>query len=80
MDYRRIVEYIVDSYEKGELVSVLDASRKFDCSVSSIRKYIAKLKNSCCEDDILLYNKYIIVSGANQEKGRVCGGKNGKTF
>ena len=78
MDYRKIVEYIVDSFNQGQLVSVIDASLKFDCSVSSIRKCIAKLKSSNNPDDINLYNKYLYVSRVNQEKGRVTGGKNGK--
>ena len=78
MDYRKIVEYIVDSFNQGQLVSVVDVSLKFDCSVSSIRKYIAKLKSSNNPDDINLYNKYLYVSRVNQEKGRVIGGKNGK--
>lgn len=78
MDYRKIVEYIVDSFNQGQLVSVVDVSLKFDCSVSSIRKCIAKLKSSNNPDDINLYNKYLYVSRFNQEKGRVMGGKNGK--
>lgn len=78
MDYRKIVEYIVDSCENGDFVNVIQASKKFDCSVSSIRKCIAKLKSSNNPDDINLYNKYFYVSRVNQEKGRVMGGKNGK--
>jgi hypothetical protein len=80
MDYRRIVEYIVDSYKNGELVTVLDASHKFDCSVSSIRKYIAKLKNSVDKNDLRLYNNYLVVANMNQLKGQVLGGKKGKRF
>lgn len=78
MDYRRVVEYIVESYRKGRLVTVLDASHKFDCSVSSIRKYIAKLKKSDDEKDIILYNSYLEVSNINKLNGHILGGKNGK--
>jgi hypothetical protein len=78
MDYRKVVEYIVESYRKGRLVTVLDASHKFDCSVSSIRKYIAKLKKSDDEKDIILYNSYLEVSNINKLNGHILGGKNGK--
>lgn len=78
MDYRKVVEYIVESYREGRLVTVLDASHKFDCSVSSIRKYIAKLKKSDDEKDIILYNSYLEVSNINKLNGHILGGKNGK--
>ena len=78
MNYRKIVEYIVDSCENGDFVNVIQASKKFDCSVSSIRKCIAKLKSSNNPDDINLYNKYLYVSCVNQKNGRIIGGKNGK--
>ncbi|MGM9849622.1 MAG: hypothetical protein ACI31V_01835 [Bacilli bacterium] len=78
MDYRKVVEYIVDSYREGRLVTVLDASHKFDCSVSSIRKYIARLKGSIDENDKKLYNSYLVIAGINQLNGQVLGGKKGK--
>jgi len=78
MDYRKVVEYIVESYREGRLVTVLDASHKVDCSVSSIRKYIAKLKKSDDEKDIILYNSYLEVSNINKLNGHILGGKNGK--
>lgn len=78
MDYRKVVEYIVDSYENGKLVTALEASIKFDCSVSSIRKYVAKLKASTDIDDKKLYNSYLAASSMSRLKGQVLGGKNGK--
>ena len=78
MDYREIVEYIIDSYNEGRLVTALEACHKFDCSVSSLRKYIAKLKKSDDEKDIILYNSYLQVSNINRLNGRIFGGKNGK--
>ena len=78
MDYRKVVEYIVDSYREGRLVTVLDASHKFDCSVSSIRKYIAKLKVSTDPADKKLYDSYLVVSSMARLKGQILGGKNGK--
>ena len=78
MDYRKVVEYIVESYRKGRLVTVLDASHKFDCSVSSIRKYIAKLKVSTNPADKKLYDSYLVVSSMTRLKGQILGGKNGK--
>ena len=78
MDYRKVVEYIVDSYREGRLVTVLDASHKFDCSVSSIRKYIAKLKVSTNPADKKLYDSYLVVSSMTRLKGQILGGKNGK--
>lgn len=78
MDYRKIIEYIINSCEAGQLVTVVDASHKFDCSVSSIRKYIAKLKKSSDESDKVLYNSYLEVSNMNRLRGQILGGKNGK--
>ena len=78
MDYRKIVEYIVDSYMDGKLVTALEACKKFDCSVSSLRKYIAKLKKSDDKDDIILYNRYLEVSNINRLNGHILGGKKGK--
>jgi len=78
MDYRKVVEYIVESYKEGRLVTVLEASLKFDCSVSSIRKYITKLKKSGDKNDIILYNSYLEVSNMNKLNGRILGGKSGK--
>lgn len=78
MDYRKVVEYIVDSYREGRLVTVLDASHKFDCSVSSIRKYIAKLKVSTNPADKKLYDSYLVVSSMTRLRGQILGGKNGK--
>lgn len=78
MDYRKVVEYIVDSYENGELVNVIEASRKFDCSVSSIRKCIARLKNSNDENEKRLYSSYLEVAKMNQLNGRGLGGTLGK--
>lgn len=78
LDYRKIVEYIVNCYKSGEYVTVMDASIKFDCSVSSIRKYIARLKKSEDIGDINLYNDYLEVANMNRLKGQVIGGKNGK--
>lgn len=78
MDCRKVVEYIVDSCESGKTVTALDASIKFDCSVSSIRKYVAKLKNSTDTDDKKLYNSYLTASSISRLKGQVLGGRNGK--
>jgi hypothetical protein len=78
MDFRKVIEYIVESYNDGKLVTVLDASTKFNCSVSSIRKYIAKLKKSDLECDIELYNNYLKVANINRLRGKVIGGRKGK--
>lgn len=78
MDYRKVVEYIVDSYREGRLVTVLDASHKFDCSISSIRKYIAKLKVSTDPADKKLYDSYLVVSSMARLRGQILGGKKGK--
>ena len=78
MDYRKIVEYIVDSYKDGKLITALEACKEFDCSVSSLRKYIAKLKKSNDKNDIILYNRYLEVSNINRLNGHILGGKNGK--
>lgn len=78
MDYRKVVEYIVESYESGKLVTALEASIKFDCSVSSIRKYVAKLKVSTDPADKKLYDSYLVVSSMTRLNGQILGGKNGK--
>lgn len=78
MDYRKVVEYIVDSYKEGRLITALEACCKFGCSVSSLRKYIAKLKKSEDEKDIILYNSYLDVSNSNRLNGCISGGRKGR--
>ena len=78
MDCRKVVEYIVDNYEHGKSVTALEASIKFDCSVSSIRKYVAKLKTSGDIDDKKLYNSYLAAASMSRLRGQVLGGKNGR--
>ena len=78
MDYSVIIKDMIDSFNNGHPMTACDASKKYDCSVSSIRKYIARLKNSDSVNDISLYNEYCAVSSFNKSRGVVLGGKNGK--
>ena len=69
IDCRKIVQDIVENH-----LTVKDAALKYDCSVSTIRKYIAALKNSLELSDINLYNEYIEWARESQKNGSVKGG------
>lgn len=62
----------------GNHMTVVEAASKNDCSESTIRNYIKKLKNSNELADVNLYEQYLLAARENQKRGRVKGGANGK--
>ena len=73
IDFKKIIEDIISNN-----LTVLEASQKYNCSESSIRKYIRKLKESNELSDINLYNRYLDVARNSQKNGRKKGGTNSK--
>lgn len=68
-----IIEDIIENH-----MTVVEATNKNNCSESTIRNYIRKLKNSKELADINLYKQYLDASRENQKRGREKGGKIGK--
>lgn len=72
IDKKEILKKIVENK-----LTVKDAALKYGCSISTIRKYIASIKDT---DDIELknlYEKYCLLALDNASIGRIEGGKKG---
>ena len=69
MDKRKILEEIIKKH-----MTIKEASEIYDCSVSTLRKYIASLSKSTNEADITLYQQYLAVAKENSKVGRIRGG------
>ena len=72
IDFKKIINDIINEH-----LTISEAALINNCSVSSIKKYIKKLKDSSFVEDNNLYVKYLENARLNQKGGRVKGGMNG---
>ena len=73
IDKKIIVEDMINNN-----LSILEVSKKYDCSVSTIRKYLAKLSNSDDHENLKLYESYKEYSNKKLADGRKKGAEKGK--